>query len=413
MKLFLKKLHIKKHPLLKTKESISFSEGINLFVGKNGSGKSRFLELVRACVALNFDDLNEELELSFTVKSESTSVDISYEQSFEEKNINGLGIFKDQKLIIKYSLRFPEGQKISFEREGKSKYNGFSDAKDLKLFGRLWFTNSPSLSSDFSIGVSRLTQEQNRISSSSVIFREGLEYSKLFFAPKISFLNFIDNKWIAINKFQHCYSPEIIERIYGKSVEVAEKSVIELSSENDALLLGLKEKLAYKNISIKTQAPTKELIEGGERSIQKLEWAFNYDGFTIEIDENRTIKYNDLSYGEKRYILLAFYLKASSFYLLDEPINGLHHSMIKDIMIKLVESRNQTFIANQSPILFDYIEFDEKKDVINKIVICEKDSTSNKLVFSDPDEKLVNDFYKDYKNDFLQVHEILKNHGLW
>lgn len=97
---------------------------------------------------------------------------------------------------------------------------------------------------------------------------------------------------------------------------------------------------------------------------------------------------------------------------MDEPINGLHHSMIEDLVERLSTGKKQSFIANQSPVLFDYVEFSSKEQVLEKLVVCRKDK-DKKLLFSNPTKEMADGFYKDYERNFLQVSEILKHQEIW
>ncbi|MCP4137821.1 MAG: hypothetical protein GY754_43065, partial [bacterium] len=89
--------------------------------------------------------------------------------------------------------------------------------------------------------------------------------------------------------------------------------------------------------------------------------------------------------------------------------NGLHHRMIEKV-IEMMESK-QSFIANQNPILFDYMEFNTQKDVQESLTLCELEEGG--MIWRDPTEKEAAEFFKEVEKDFLHVSEILRNKELW
>ena len=105
------------------------------------------------------------------------------------------------------------------------------------------------------------------------------------------------------------------------------------------------------------------------------------------------------------------YLHESPVFLLDEPMNGFHH----DFITKTLETSNamgkQSFIANQNPILFDYIEVENSRDFSTKMVFCKL--IDGKMTWNNPTPKESEKFMDDLDNQFLPINMILKKLELW
>lgn len=432
MSLILKELEIKKHPLLKTDGKLKFSDGINLFVGKNGSGKTKLLQLTRDCIALNFNN-EQELELELLLEDTENNIHccIRYKQSFENSDTRPAlikSLLDSQKTVkVDYCnlalksekqtvfIEYPEGNLKLIDSNGEVQYNYKPESHSSFFITNLALDilqQNPKLI--FSLRLLLLS-----LMNPYEIFHEDNKYFVKFFKSHIQ-VKFnkdgeFDNSFfdrIADPSTNLLYKQKLEEALENSiddiTPDLISNIIIELNKDNSTTINDISNNLNYKSISLKSPEPLKKTEDSGDVTFT---WRLENSRFNIELDEGNTIDYSDLSYGEKRYTLLLLYLAVNNNIFLDEPINGLHHSMIEDVMKKLANDGKQSFIANQSPILFDYVEFDSEEQVHDSIITCRKEG--KKLVFSNPSKEMTSRFYEDYQNDFLHVHEILKNHGLW
>jgi energy-coupling factor transporter ATP-binding protein EcfA2 len=122
-----------------------------------------------------------------------------------------------------------------------------------------------------------------------------------------------------------------------------------------------------------------------------------------------------LSYGQKRLLSFIYYLACDPpVVIADELVNGLHHSWIEFCMAQLGE--RQAFLTSQNPLLFDYVPFHSPEEVKERFVLCSlepaQDSRPRMRWYQISDEQAVA-FYDAYDADIEHVGEILRTRGLW
>lgn len=126
------------------------------------------------------------------------------------------------------------------------------------------------------------------------------------------------------------------------------------------------------------------------------------------IDTNST-----LSYGERRMIALWWCLACTPHVaVIDELVNGLHHSWIEATMRRL-DSR-QSFLTSQNPLLMDYLGFGSAHDVQRTFMLCAGLSgSSSDLPIRNLTAEEASRFYAAHAVGIQHVSEILRDQGLW
>lgn len=427
MSLVLKELEIIKHPLLKTEGKLTFSDGINLLVGKNGSGKTRMLEFLAKCVSFDFSDYpKDELHVKFSISDNESkySVKVEYHQALE--SVGSQNEIRERSLIYGNNFAKIKSCKIEVLNDGKNlfsitannHFDGFykSDHNKVEininktveshllnlLLSTLYMDsiNEPEVLTAFDWLSDKFLVHPREL------FGDSNKYYDLFFGKNVELEIRSAGKLVGIISQSKIFEESLDKIEINSATNLESKKLIPC---NDFLLKEIAESLDYQELRLEILTPSKKMLGTDGLSFS---WNLKKNDFTIKIDDKTTIDYDELSYGEKRFTLLFFYIYENSELFLDEPIDGLHHSMIEDLVEKLSAEGKQSFIANQSPVLFDYVEFDSKEQVLEKLVVCKKDE-DKKLLFSNPTKKMADGFYKDYERNFLQVSEILRHQEIW
>jgi hypothetical protein len=151
---------------------------------------------------------------------------------------------------------------------------------------------------------------------------------------------------------------------------------------------------------------------GGARLGQVLR--FGDFRFMFEAHDGSVIRHDDLSYGQKRLLAFYYYLAASPITVIaDELVDGLHHLWI-DTAITAIGDR-QAFLASQSPLLLDHLEFDSAEQVASTFITCRTDRVGDdkRMSWSNMSAHDAERFFRAYQVDVQHVSEILLSKGLW
>lgn len=126
------------------------------------------------------------------------------------------------------------------------------------------------------------------------------------------------------------------------------------------------------------------------------------------------IQHDMLSYGQKRLLTCYWYLAANpDVFIADELVNGLHHSWIEEA-VKAIGSR-QAFLTSQNPLLLDYMSFESAEQVKSSFILCRTEVVNDReeLIWSNMSDDEADMFFRAYQTGVQYVGEILRTRGLW
>jgi energy-coupling factor transporter ATP-binding protein EcfA2 len=125
------------------------------------------------------------------------------------------------------------------------------------------------------------------------------------------------------------------------------------------------------------------------------------------------IKADALSYGEKRLLAFLWYLACNSELILaDELVNGFHHEWIT-ACLELIPPR-QAFLTSQNPLLLDALPLESVDDARRSFITCHRDpQRAGRMQWSNITQEQAEAFYRAYEREILTVNEILRGQGLW
>lgn len=149
-----------------------------------------------------------------------------------------------------------------------------------------------------------------------------------------------------------------------------------------------------------------------EKADSSLHVNWSLQSIKVVVSDEEEFDSSRLSYGQKRFISLCFYLaeKTSDPLLIDEPTNGLHHTFVDQFYFGYPKSQ-QLFMTTQSPWLLEYLEAESQEDVLTKFVLCAReDNAFEWRNFSEKEAKII---LKSKSNNLMRIDEILRSKDLW
>ncbi|MBL4850403.1 MAG: AAA family ATPase [Planctomycetes bacterium] len=118
-----------------------------------------------------------------------------------------------------------------------------------------------------------------------------------------------------------------------------------------------------------------------------------------------------LSFGEKRLLAFFYYLDANpNFVIADELANGLHYDWIEAALDAL--GHRQSFLTSQNSLLLDFLPVSSAEEASRLFIRCEH-SEERKWRWSNFTEKEGQEFYRDLSVGVEHVSQILRTRGLW
>jgi energy-coupling factor transporter ATP-binding protein EcfA2 len=123
----------------------------------------------------------------------------------------------------------------------------------------------------------------------------------------------------------------------------------------------------------------------------------------------------DLSFGEKRVLSFMAYLNANPHIIIaDELMNGLHHSLGVALLDEIGD--RQAFLATHEPVLMDNIDFQSADELRRSLIHCERnpDPKGPPFIWSQIDEtKAARIFHQYDVASIKHGHELLQDWGIW
>lgn len=440
---YLQELNIEKYYLLNEPVHLTFDPKVNYLTGKNGSGKSTLLELIRCVCSLKLDEIegngedieftamfgNTKYDIVATIKYERWVETMSYGEILDKSaedyydKLNDTFESKTSKFEINYIFSYPaqreaviriisdEFNKLTFLENNKEpayhNINPDSAPRSILLGLR---KNKINISLDFITWLDK-NGSRNR-------FTEDLSDSKDQILKSSFISDSLKNSAGGGDHILHntCLIEPAI--IMNTAISIKENTeYFGFSSSESALLKSICNELSFKAIRLNYHLDsyhkdTYPFEDGSDEIIARIQFKASLNLIIITLHNDVEIKFEDLSYGEKRYLIARFYwITNRSLRLVDEPVNGLHHNLIENFMGWVEKSECQVFIANQNPVLFDFIHFRDDESFRSQMTFCKNEN--HHISWEKPSDGQVKSFMKDYRKQFLNVSTIMKFQELW
>lgn len=404
----LKRLRVERFRSLAKGTELLFSDGINIVLGQNGTGKTTLLELISMVVCSDFSSLaSEEFALE-------------YELSVPEVESIIVAVQNERTGQVQIDLGAKETFRLSAE------VLGGTDRRRLLYYDA---ENGVSVGDEPPQGHAHVLGPEHR----------GFLLSFLGKLPGFlrRFLSFLI---AATNAQRFDESLDLFRRITGTGDPVGN-----LSAASDHLWLPNPFVLSLAPHSLVQQLmlseePRKADYSFSDRELHFLAvlnemMGFNTSGLRVDVTKPKArsnvqignllfrfwwsdgtfITHERLSYGQKRLLTFFYYLASNNDTVIaDELVNGLHHRWIA-ASITAIEQR-QAFLTSQNPLLLDYIPITSADEVRRSFILCRAEPRIGERPGWTWDNMSAEDaaeLFSAYQVGVEHVSEILQSRGLW
>jgi energy-coupling factor transporter ATP-binding protein EcfA2 len=395
---------------------LEFSDGINVILGENGTGKTTLLELVSMIARSDFSALRHEtFELAFTLElPDHTILEVELENKPEQ------AVFPEEQELLallrglaiqsssghwRYRLSVVGApQKTVDVRDGQAlrapkAREGTKPLLD--LFDKDLITKHA-----FQFGLFNLASwsgSGGRFDEALGSFHEIIEPSDALEFVKV------DGPYTPLDSLPLGVALRFSERLgRGDSPET-----LRFGRSDDPVLDRICELLTLVNLSVHPRF-------SGSAKPGPYE-VLEYSGFdliaTLDCATPPTrIPHERLSFGQKR--MFSFLWQLASYpqgvVIADELVNGLHYSWIAACIEEIGD--RQALIASQNPLLMDFLTFDSAEQARRTFVLCsahEQEDGHREWEWRNLTADEAESFFRAHQVGIQHVSEILRTKGLW
>jgi len=410
----LRRLRIEKFRSVARNAELLFSDGINVVLGQNGTGKTTLLELISMVVRSDLSSLAKE---EFAIEYELSVPDgeniivavrndrVSAEQHPQTPIELGAGeIFRSSAEVLGGSdrrrlLRYDVEHGITVGDATPSGPAGIPTLADQSFL--FFFTNQLPIHRE------RLFRKQTRAATAHRI-DESLDLFKSVTGPGDLAGDILiagEGLWLPNPVVPPLVPDSIVQKVIA-SPQPRQPDYSFTPSELDLLAI-LNDMMGFSASSLRVDVSVTELHRGASMRLGNLVFRFWWEDGTF-------ITHERLSYGQKRLVAFFYYLACNSeIVIADELVNGLHHRWIT-AAIEAIGQR-QAFLTSQNPLLLDYIPITSAEEVRRSFVLCRGEPRDGRpgWMWENMSEDDAEEMFSAYGVGVEHVSEILQSRGLW
>jgi len=408
----LRRLRVEKFRNLARNAELSFSDGINVVLGQNGTGKTTLLELISMVVRSDFSGMAKEefaVEYELSVGDVVITVALSNQrqgitsavmpQDAWRPNMDARLEKQDSKihLRVESSRLRVNGGLVETPDMGKllgpttiATYLGAYGLRELLV---PLLTNLETVRFDESLDVFRALMGAGRTLAVIPVWRS---------SPQPHFVPYKGPVLIPQSMFTK------LEPLYQQDPT----SPRFLFSDQDlGFLRSATQTMGFASGQAEIDVLARRSGHGAFDEIDlgnlTFRFQFKHDGVDM-------VSHDRLSYGQKRLLTFFCYLDmCPDIVVADELVNGLHHAWIT-AAIDAIGSR-QAFLTSQNPILLDYLAITSLEQVRSSFIFCHNEHHDGRPRWSweNMSDADAEELFRAYEIGIEHVSEILQSRGLW
>lgn len=419
----LRRLRIDKFRSVAPGTELRFSDGFNVLLGQNGTGKTTLLELISMVVRSNFESLaKEEFAIEYELEKQEEGVlvvAICNEQAQKQKSVSTAQVqssflvpapdtFRASAEIHVKPSSSEQPTLIRYDAETGLKVGNEPSARSLDIPscmdpGFLFYylaMYDQRLATRFFASLHRAGRAQ-RFDESLDLFTRLTDSStlqgELLGIPGTPLTQYIFGPFLLPDALV-----EKLSALYTRTTSDYALGHADLDFLNQIKAIMGFAKAELKVDVIERQGQTLERVKLGN-----LVFRFWWEGGDF-------ITHERLSYGQKRLLTFFYYLASNpEFVIADELVNGLHHRWIA-ASVEAIGQR-QAFLTSQNPLLFDYLPLASPEEVRSSFVLCRSEPRDGRpgWVWENMSEEDAAELFAAHEVGIEHVSEILQSRGLW
>jgi len=404
----LRRLRVEKFRSVAKATELSFSDGINVLLGQNGTGKTTLLELISMVVRSDFSSLAKE---EFAVE---------YELSVEEGESIIVAVRNERAAMDPLPEPFERGGREAYRASAEvlggadrrrlcqwDPEHGLRSGNDTVGLALITSCLDPAFLFSWAmtvLGVSNTVATELRQASAAQRFDESLDiFRRVIGRDSLGELRMVEKGPVAPNPREWNLLPSALLKYVAASYDPQK---VDYSFTHDKLdfLATLKDMMGFSSAELRVDVTERR---GMNVRPGNLAFWFGWEDGTF-------ITHDRLSYGQKRLVTFFYYVACNPHILIaDELVNGLHHRWIT-ASIEAIGSR-QAFLTSQNPLLLDYIPITSVEAVRRSFVLCRGEPREGRpgWIWENMSQDDARELFSAYEVGVEHVSEILQSRGLW
>lgn len=392
---------------------IRFSDGFNVLLGQNGTGKTTLLELISSVVRCDFGDLQGE---DFAIEYEMAVGEVIINVSLRNQRQEASNLLVEQERwrpSMVARIAETNGSEILLEVE-----NGHLQVNKKHV-------DEPRMGHLLSRGTIALYVAEHGLgavlvplmtSFETVRFDESLDVFRRMLAPLRAVPVMVFRLPLPLRILPDVSRNSSIPRsIWPKLLPFFQKDPVAshfVFSDRDIEFLASAVRImgfasGQAHLDVLARRSRSETVEDVE--IGNLTFRFQFEEGGVDM-----ISHDRLSYGQKRLLTFFCYLDmCPDVVIADELVNGLHHAWIAAAVDAM--GARQAFLTSQNPLLLDYLPIISPEQVLSSFIFCraERRDGQPRWVWENMSEEDAAELFAAYEVGIEHVSEILQSRGLW
>ncbi|WP_437330872.1 AAA family ATPase [Sorangium sp. So ce381] len=417
----LRRLRIEKFRGVAPGTELRFSDGLNVLLGQNGTGKTTLLELISMVVRSDFSSLAREefaVEYELAVPGKATAlVAVSNKEDTslpETKPRTAFGLTEHWRsaadITIEESLSGPRHH-VRYDSDlgliiGDGPPTGRARELSCLQAGFLWLYML-EVAEPVAISI----HHEVRRARTARRFDESLELFTWLVGSG-------DARGILLVHRNKTLFAEAEARVIGVpqalSRRLAERyerprSDYTFQHADLAFLTTIKETMRFDAAELRVDVTERQQWGEDHEMV-----TFGNFVFRFWWEGGEFITHARLSYGQKRLLTFFYYLACNDdIVIADELVNGLHHQWITACVDAIGE--RQAFLTSQNPLLLDYVPITSPEQVRHSFVLCRGEGRGGRpaWTWTNMSDEDAAEFFAAYEVGVEHVSEILQSRGLW